>query len=376
MQWLRSTRASLMPKVLHVVHALDPGGAQRLVIEMIRGMQGRRIDSFVCCLDRVGEWAAEVQSLGVPVTTLARKPGFHPVLGRRIAELARANRIDVLHCHQYSPFVYGSFARLLDPRLRLVFTEHGRLADARISWRRKMANRLLRRIPVRTVAVCEDLKAGMVQEGFGSQDIEVVYNGIRLGPRPSLEMRRQARSSLGLEHDALVIGTVARLDAVKDIPTLLQAHDALFRRFPQLQLLILGDGPAQASLQEQAASMGHNHSVRFLGHRSDVRELLPAFDIYVNSSSYEGVSLSIVEAMAAELPVVATRVGGNPEVVLDGRTGLLVPKQENSILAEKIGSLLEDREMSRRFGEAGRRRAEEAFDLDRMIDFYLRIYTQ
>src|SRR5688572_20541271 len=134
-RWPKCMGASFMLRVLHVVHALDPGGAERLVIEMIRGMQNR-VDSFVCCLDRAGDWAPEVQSLGVPVKTLVRKPGFHPLLGRKIAEIAREHRIDVLHCHQYSPFVYGSFARLLHPRLKLVFTEHGRLADAHISWRR------------------------------------------------------------------------------------------------------------------------------------------------------------------------------------------------------------------------------------------------
>jgi len=364
-----------MPRVLHVVHSLDPGGAERLVIEMIRGMRSRA-DFSVCCLDRSGEWVSEVQALGVPVWTIGRRPGFQPIVGKKIAEIAKADRMDVLHCHQYTPFVYGSLARLFHPQLSVVFTEHGRLADSRISWKRKMSNRILRRFPIRTVAVCEDLRRQMIEEGFSKPAIEVVYNGIRMGPSPEHGQREEARRLLNVHAGDAIIGTVARLDEVKDIPTLLRAHASLLERRPEAKLFIVGDGPERESLQYLSSSLATAPSVRFLGHREDVRDLLPGFDVYVNSSKYEGVSLAIVEAMAARLAVVATHIGGTPEVVVDGTTGLLVPPGDESALAAAIESLLRDRDRAQRFGAAGRERAEKLFDFDRMVEFYLRAYAK
>jgi glycosyltransferase involved in cell wall biosynthesis len=363
-----------MRSVLHVVHSLDPGGAERLVIEMIRAMKGR-MESSVACLDRAGDWAGEARSLGAKVETIGRKPGFHPSLGLQIAAIAKDRHADVLHCHQYSPFVYGSLARVVHPRLRVVFTEHGRLANSRVSWKRKLSNRILRRVPVRTVAVCDDLKQHLIHEGFANAHIDVVYNGIRLGPRPSPAHRAEVRSSWGVHPQAFVIGTVARLDEVKDIPTLLQAHASLLEKFPSIQLWILGDGPERESLERSAREGVRAGSVRFFGHRQDARNLLPALDVYVNSSTYEGVSLSIVEAMAAGRPIVATRTGGNPEVVSDAVTGILVPARDANALAASIESLVRDRDQAERLGAAGRKRAEEMFDFDRMIEYYLRAYA-
>jgi glycosyltransferase involved in cell wall biosynthesis len=165
------------------------------------------------------------------------------------------------------------------------------------------------------------------------------------------------------------------LDEVKDIPTLLQAHASLLEKFPSIQLWILGDGPERESLERSAREGVRAGSVRFFGHRQDARNLLPALDVYVNSSTYEGVSLSIVEAMAAGRPIVATRTGGNPEVVSDAVTGILVPARDANALAASIESLVRDRDQAERLGAAGRKRAEEMFDFDRMIEYYLRAYA-
>src|SRR5688500_12278333 len=129
-------------RVMHVVISLAPGGTERLVIEICRRL-GPGFAATVCCLDNEGEWANELRTAGIEVVALHRRPGFRPSLGRQIADLAAERQIDVLHCHQYSPFVYGRIAKLWQPQMRLIYTEHGRLSDAPPSWKRQLVNPLL-----------------------------------------------------------------------------------------------------------------------------------------------------------------------------------------------------------------------------------------
>src|SRR5206468_1725849 len=200
---------------------------------------------------------------GVEVIALHRRDGFRPEIGRRIARLAAERRIDLLHCHQYSPFVYGRIATAWRRNLKLVYTEHGRLSDAPPTWKRRMVNPLL-----------------------------------------------------------------ARLDTVKDFGTLLEAFAAVRRRLPGARLLIVGDGPERAWMTQRAAQPDLDGAVDLLGYRDDVRGVIAAADVYVNSSISEGISITILEAMAAGLPVVATAVGGTPEVLTGDAGGVLVPSRD------------------------------------------------
>jgi glycosyltransferase involved in cell wall biosynthesis len=318
-------------------------------------------------------WAHELVSIGVPVAELRRQPGFHPTLAIEIATLIRAHRIDVVHCHHYSPYVYGLLATLLRPA-KLVFTEHGRLSDARPSRKRQIVNPVLAWLPGQICAVSGDLKQHMVAEGFPARCIRVVYNGIEPGNRRTTAERNAARAALGIGPDAFVIGTVGRLDPVKNLAVMLQLAAVMRDKVKHSLAVIVGDGPERAALQAKAAELGVADSVIFAGYRSDVRALMPAFDVYVNCSTYEGVSLTILEAMAASLPVVATPVGGNPEVVVDQETGYLVPARPRS-LAEAASRLAFDARLRRAMGDAARWRVIRHFSIARMVDEYASIYS-
>ncbi len=174
--------------------------------------------------------------------------------------------------------------------------------------------------------------------------------------------------------DRFVVGTVARLDPVKDLRTLLEAFAALRRAGPGALLAIAGDGPERGRLADAARHGGAADAVRFVGHRGDARRLLPGLVVYANSSTSEGVALTILEAMAAGRAVVATRVGGTPEVVVDGETGLLVPARSPAALAAALGALAADRDRTAARGAAGRRRLERRFTVARMVAAYERIY--
>src|SRR5262245_49132962 len=184
-------------RVLHVVLSLSPGGTERLVIEICRRL-APAIEPVVCCLDQRGEWAGELADAGVAVHALERQPGFHPSLARRIATLAARYDARVVHCHHYSPYVYGALATLLTRRSRLVYTEHGRLSDAQPSPKRRIVNPWLARIPGRTFAVSQDLRRHMLAEGFPASRVDVIYNGIDVSAAPGAEDKAAVRAELGI----------------------------------------------------------------------------------------------------------------------------------------------------------------------------------
>lgn len=360
------------PRVLQVVLQLDPGGTERLVIDIVRRLY-QRFPTAVCCLDQPGQWAPQVTSLGVAVSALNRSPGFRPSLAWQLAKVAARTRAQVLHCHHYSPFVYGRLASLLRPGTRVVFTEHGRLSDTPPSAKRRAVNRFLMRGVSALYAVSHDLRRHLLLEGFPDR-LGVIWNGIEPGAVPDEEARRRARSLLEVSPTDIVVGTVGRLDPVKDFPTLVTAFATAHAHEPRLRLVLVGAGSERPLVEERLRSVGVEAFVHLMGQRDDVRELLPGFDIYANSSISEGVSLTLLEAMAAELPVVATRVGGTPEVVQDGQTGLLSAARAPEELARLLLELASSTTTARDLGKAGRRRVLEHFTIDRMVERYAAIY--
>jgi glycosyltransferase involved in cell wall biosynthesis len=357
------------------VLSLNPGGTERLVVELAARLHAE-MPMMVCCLDEAGAWARELESRGIAVRTLGRRAGFRPALGGAIAAIAREHRASVIHAHHYSPFVYSAIARVRGAGAHVVFTEHGRLSDARPSVKRRLANRALAAVPRAVFAVSEDLKAHMVAEGFAAGAVRVIYNGIDVGPLPEPDDRARARRQLGVSDDVFVVGTIARLDPVKDLQTLVAAAARFIDERPAVPMLVavIGDGAERRSLERAAAAGAAARCVRFLGHRDDARAWLAGCDVYVNSSISEGVSLTILEAMAAGLPVVATGVGGTPEVVTPD-SGRLVPARDPSALAAALCELADAPSLGRELGRTARARVESRFTLDRMVREYRDVYA-
>ena len=254
-------------RVMHVVLTLAPGGTERLVIDLAR-LLAPQVDSVVCCLDEPGEWAGELTSVGVPVVALRRTAGFRPSLGRRIAHLAAEHSTDVLHCHHYSPFVYGQIAGLLHRTTRVLFTEHGRLSDEGPSLKRRLVNPLLGRLPDAMFAVSADLRRHMLAEGLPGHRLSVIHNGIDPGSPPSSAKRLEVRHSLGLPSDAMVIATAGRLDPVKDFTTLIDAFAIVHQSQPAARLVIIGDGPERSRLEQHAGRLGIAAALCFTGYRN------------------------------------------------------------------------------------------------------------
>jgi glycosyltransferase involved in cell wall biosynthesis len=279
--------------VLQVALSLSPGGTERLVIE-IASRLAPELTRVICCLDEPGEWAdSRLAGRGIAVTALHRRPGFRPSIGLRLAEIADRCRSRVLHCHHYSPFVYGCLAALRRPRIKVIFTEHGRLDDGPPSGKRRVANRALARIPAGIYAVSAELRRHVIAEGLPGDRVEIIHNGIDPGDRVTAADRRTARVLLGIPDTRFVIGTAARLDVVKDVDTLIAAVASLRATLGNVVLVIIGEGPERRRLEDLVCARGLWDSTRFLGYRHDIRSLLPGFDLFVNSSTSEGISLTI-----------------------------------------------------------------------------------
>lgn len=371
------------PVIAHVLHRLDRAGAEVLASGLARALR-ERFGFVFLCLDGLGPLADELRDEGFVVEELGRRPGVDLALGRRLRKRMRAHGVSVAHAHQYTPFFYSALSRGRlpgrRPRPGVLFTEHGRHYPDRRSTRRVLANKLLLKGTDRVTAVGEFVRDALVKnEGIARRRIDVIYNGIdpapgRSGALDDLETRTAARQALGIDAERPVAMQVARFHPVKDHATAINAWKRVHERIPDALLVLVGGGAEREAMLRLVDDLGLNDAVRFTGPVENARDLIPAADLCLLTSLSEGVSVTLLEAMAAARPVVATDVGGNPEVVEHQATGLLAPRGDADQLAGHITALLQDPAQSARLGKAGRQRLLDRFTADRMHAEYARLY--
>lgn len=363
--------------VCQLLHSLSLGGAEVLASRFARCLSASYRFVFVC-LDELGALGAQLRDEGFPVHVLSKREGVDWRCVCRLARVFRHERVDLIHAHQYPAFFYGITARLAARRPAVLFTEHGRHHPDYPRRKRILLNRLLLERRDRVVGVGQAVcRALVTNEGFPEGRVGVIYNGIPLRPLPDPETARAAvRRELRLDSPAVVVLQVARLDPLKDHATAVRALRGALTSGADLQLVLAGDGPALPALRELAFAAGLGDRVHFLGQRPDVPRLLAAADVVLLTSLSEGIPLAVIEGMAAGLPVVATCVGGVPEVVVDGQTGLLAPAGDDGRLGGHLVGLARDPARRARMGQLGRERAVAAFSEDRMHAAYCQLYEE
>jgi glycosyltransferase involved in cell wall biosynthesis len=349
------------------------GGAEQVICQLVRGLSEERESAVVCLEGSVGRLGRDLMEEGIQVATLGRQPGFDFSLVLRLRRWLQGWRPDVLHCHQYSPWVYGWLAsRGLG--IRVVFTEHGRFHPDRSKPKRVLINPIMGRTSHALVAISNATLEALVRyEYLPRTRIALVYNGSI--PLPVAESdRATVRAEFGIPKDALIVGTVSRLDPIKNQSMLLSAFGAAAQEHEGMHLLIVGDGPLGDELRAQAAAGPFADRIHFTGFRTDTARLLAAMNIYLLPSLSEGTSMTLLEAMSLALPCIVTDVGGNPEIVEADVTGLVVPSQDQFALTAAMLSLVESPDRAVALGRAGRRRFDLMFSLERMLDAYAAIY--
>jgi sugar transferase (PEP-CTERM/EpsH1 system associated) len=364
---------SRRPIVAHVVYALGTGGLENGVVNVVNDPDSS-FRHVVVCLATGGPLQARLRP-GTAVFTVGKRDGQDPRAVWRLVRLLQSIRPDIVHSRNWATFDTILAARLAGVRI-VIHGEHGRdISDPEgRNRRRSRLRRLFSPLVTRFVTVSDDLRRWLLEDvGVGAAKVMTIHNGVDV-ERFAGVRRSEVRDALGLPVEAPVIGTVSRLDPVKDHAGLLRAFAATLPRHPEAILVVAGDGPCWEEIVALAGSLGLNDRVRLLGERRDIPQVLAALDLFVLPSIAEGLSNTVLEAMATGLPVVATRVGGNPELVEDGVTGRLVPVRDDQALVDAIVGYLDDPHLRALHGKASGERALRHFGIDRMRRQYEELY--
>lgn len=382
------------PLVAHVIHRLDFGGLENGLVNLVNRMPADRYRHAVLCLSGVNpDFRQRIRREDVRVLSLDKRPGKDPATYLRMWRLLRRLRPDVVHTRNLGTVDMQWIAALAGVSHR-VHGEHGwEASDPQgLSPRSLRIRRACRPMIHRYVPMSSDIARWLEEQvGVEPARIRQLYSGVDTDrfepaeepsplPLPAKPGEGARRTGEGPGEGPITIGTIGRLDPVKNQVSLLTALKSILDRDPalgrRLRLVIVGGGPLREKLEVQARSLGIAEQVDFTGARSDTPELLRSFDVFALPSLNEGISNTILEAMASGLPVVATRVGGNPELVLDGLTGRLCDPSGPEALTGALLAYVTDPAARRAHGEAGRARVVQNFSLDAMVQRYLDLYDE
>ena len=362
--------------ILHVTFDMRIGGTEMVIKNIIEGNQNTSHCMSIFCIEEpLGPWGQDMQTAGIKVSSVARKEGFDVSVIKALRKHIKANKIDILHCHQYTPWVYGTIAAL-GTNAKVIFTEHGRFHPDSSSWKRRFINPLLALFTSKISAISNATKQALVDYEFlPSSRIDVIYNGIKpliTNKQKALEIKAQ----LNIAPAALVYGTIARLDPIKNHTMMIEAFAKTLEILPDSVLVIVGDGDLMGELTNLVKELNIKESIIFTGYIPYPQDYLSFFDIFLLSSLSEGTSMTLLEAMSLSKPCIVTDAGGNKEIVIDGETGLVTDNdnmQQFSDAMIQIGKQLEQVSI---YGQNAKSRFNEQFDEAHMSICYNNYYGE
>ncbi|QDT03406.1 Glycogen synthase [Rubripirellula lacrimiformis] len=352
-------------RVAHITFGLDVGGLEKLLVQFAKHADPNRYQLTVASLGQIGPIGEQLRSMDIPVVCMHRAEGFHPSLVGQLYRFFRKIRADVVHSHDPRPLIYAAPAARLARVRSIVHTQHGRVfgTSPRQQWLVRQASRMVHHF----VGVSHDISDMAIDLGVNPKTVSVIQNGIGGDAFESDHPRRS--------HDERpYVVCVARLSPEKGISTLIQAAEIMVAEHPDVQIIIAGEGPCRRELQSQIDSLGLNDTVRLIGETAQVAELLHRARAFVLPSNSEGVSLTLLEAMFAGVPIVATNVGGTPEVIQNGSNGLLVPAKDPQTMAHAMMELWNDSRLCDNLITEGYRVASTRFGIDQMLRQYEAFY--
>ena len=373
-----------MLRVVHIIKATNVAGAETHLLMLIAGLRKRQVDAQLILLVEpskpMDEYVQAAESRGIPVTRLVIAGDFDPTLLPRLRGTLRLMRPRIVHTHLFHADLYGALAaKWLGRGTKVISSRHNDNAFRRREPYRSL-NRWLWRMIDAGIAISGSIaRFAMEVEGAPQPKIQTIVYGLGAAsqtPAQRQTIRKHMREQLGIEGDAPVAGIVCRLVEQKGVSYGLQAFAQVVAQIPNARLLIAGDGPLRTQLETEAAMLGLGDHVRFLGWRDDVAQLMYVFDLLLVPSIWEGFGLVILEAMAHQIPTVASAVSAIPEIIVNGETGLLAPPRDVGALAGALVSLLADAPLRKHMGMLAEDRLETHFSAARMVDETIALYRK
>ncbi|MDP2834897.1 MAG: glycosyltransferase [Pseudomonadota bacterium] len=363
-------------RLLHLITRLPIGGAERLLLGILRNLDGGQFESVVCCIQDRGELADEAEALGIPVISLGlmNHGGHDRQVVPALRRLMREQRIDLVHSHLYHANLYGRLAARREgiPAIASVHNTYKKR-----KWYRHLINRWLAGKTFVVTAGSEDVERDLLEvDHLPKAKVVRLPNSIDLARVETTLSVAEAKQRFGFAATDLVIGSVGRVEEQKGQVFLLEAFAKLRRRpdGDKLKLLLVGDGRLLPQIKESAERLGIAEACRFPGNIARLAEVYRAIDLFAMPSLWEGLSLAMLEAMASGLPVVATEVGGARDVLGDNRYGLLVPPHDADALAAALGKLLDDPRAAAELAATGKNRVHANYSVTTLTNQLAELY--
>lgn len=353
---------------------MDLGGLQRIVNLLIQRIDKSLFEPYLCCLDQGGMFYGQASSQTAGSFILNRRPGpFDGRLFIQLYSILREKKIDIIHS-QNGCSLYAALAGRLAKVKGIVHTDHGRLVPDRKTaiFEDRFSSCMMNRF----IGVSDELTSYLARVvKISRKKLMTIINGVDTTIfRPATaEDKTSLRAEIGLSGSDNIIGSVCRFDPIKNLEFLISCMPAILKQTPDTKLVLVGDGPSREGLVTYAESLGLESRIVFLGRKENVERILPTFDVYACSSLSEGTSMTILEAMACGIPIVASSVGGNPKLV-DSSNGVLFTVNDSKIFIEAITELLHNPALIQQKGTKSREKVLKSYSLDTMLSQYEHLY--
>jgi len=368
------SESKIRKKILHVLPEPSVGGMELVAIKLASFIS--EVDHYFCFLYQKNDDFEILNILadkGFKSYVLGKKDGLDFSVVKKIYSLCRKEGIDIIHCRNFSTTLYGSLSRVFNKKIKLITDIRG----VEFAARRTMAFKLLSKVHLidRLIGVSEDIKNAMLKSGINKQVVDFIPNGVDLNLFRGERSKIEDRHKYGLSPAKIIIGSVGRLEKIKNFPLLVRSFAKLTSKFHNIHLVIVGDGSQRSELEKMSNEYNVENSITFLGYQNDIPTIMNLFDVFVSSSLSEGMSNVIMEAMASRLAVVATNVGGTPELIKHRQTGLLFKPDYEMELISFLEEVVMDSDLRGQLGQNAFEKIGSHYSLEVTAKKYLELYN-